>query len=77
MSGIREDAAEAPGGVGQEAEDEYQHREEIDQRGLAGKKQLSINVQNKRQIALFVGREYKKCLCPRAMRLSGKRLRQR
>ena len=38
LSGIREDAAEAPGGVGEEAEDEYQHREEIDQRGLAGKK---------------------------------------
>ena len=37
FSGVREDAAEAPGGVGQEAEDEYQHREEIDQRGLAGK----------------------------------------
>ena len=36
MPGIREDAAEAPGGAGQEAEDEYQHREETDQRGLAG-----------------------------------------
>ena len=37
LSGVGEDAAETPGGVGQEVEDEHQHREEIDQGGLTGK----------------------------------------
>ena len=45
LSGIREDAAETPGGAWQEAEDEHQHREEADQRGLTGKTEFCLSCQ--------------------------------